>query len=70
MLRPDIQTAVANGFAVSPIVQGATIDEDRKPWVPFGESELKSLVLLDRNAINKHLDDWTELWTRNIEAAR
>ena len=38
--------------------------------VPYGPEKMNSLVKIDRDKMNEKLDDWNELWSREIEAKK
>jgi putative spermidine/putrescine transport system substrate-binding protein len=69
MLSTDMQTKGAAGMGYAPVNVHATIPEKSAKYMPTAKT-INSYVKLDREVMNKNLDQWIETWNREIEAKR
>ena len=70
LLSPEMQLAIANGMTVAPVNPKVVLSDKLKAQVPSSEAEIKKLIRIDRVEMNAQLDNWSEMWTREIEAKR
>jgi ABC-type thiamine transport system substrate-binding protein len=70
LLSSDMQLAIANGMTVAPVNPKVVLSDKLKAQVPSSEAEIKKLIRIDRVEMNAQLDNWAEMWTREIEAKR
>jgi ABC-type thiamine transport system substrate-binding protein len=70
MLSPETQLAIAEGMVAAPINKKVVVPEKLKAQTPSSEEAIKKLIRIDRVEMNKQLDNWAELWNREIEAKR
>jgi putative spermidine/putrescine transport system substrate-binding protein len=68
LLSEEVQTILAKGFYYGPINKNVKLPDDIARKVPYGVKRLNSLIRIDRNKMNQHLDAWSEAWSREIEA--
>ena len=67
LLSDDSQAILAKeGFG--PLNKNVKLAADLAGDVPYGLERMNSLVSLDRGKMNAKLDEWNELWAREIEA--
>ena len=65
-----MQLAIANGMTVAPVNPKVVLSDKLKAQTPSSEAEIKKLIRIDRVEMNAQLDNWAEMWTREIEAKR
>jgi putative spermidine/putrescine transport system substrate-binding protein len=70
LIGAEIQLIIARDVIAAPINRSVTIPDSLKGKVLVGDDELKKLIRIDRVEMNRQLDNWTELWNREIEAKR
>ena len=70
MISPEMQLAIANGMVVAPVNPKVVLSDKLKAQTPSSEAEIKKLIRIDRVEMNKQLDNWAEMWNREIEAKR
>ena len=70
LISPEIQLIIANGMVAAPINKKVVISDKLKAQTPSTEAEVKKLIRIDRAEMNKQLDNWAELWNREIEGKR
>jgi putative spermidine/putrescine transport system substrate-binding protein len=70
LISPEIQLVIANGMVAAPINKKVIISDKLKAQTPSTEAEVKKLIRIDRAEMNKQLDNWAELWNREIEGKR
>ena len=70
LISPEIQLTIANGMVAAPINKKVVISDKLKAQTPSTEAEVKKLIRIDRVEMNKQLDNWAELWNREIEGKR
>jgi len=57
-------------LGIAPINRKVVLSDKLKAQTPSSEAEIKKLIRIDRVEMNKQLDNWAELWNREIEAKR
>jgi putative spermidine/putrescine transport system substrate-binding protein len=70
LIGPEMQLAIANGMVAAPINRKVVLSDKLKAQTPSSEAEIKKLIRIDRVEMNKQLDNWAEMWNREIEAKR
>jgi hypothetical protein len=65
-----MQLIIGNGMVAAPINKKVIVPEKLKAQTPSSEAEIKKLIRIDRVEMNKQLDNWAELWNREIEGKR
>jgi len=70
MISPEAQLAIANGMVAAPINKKVAITDKLKAETPSSDEVVKKLIRIDRVEMNKQLDNWAEMWNREIEAKR
>ena len=70
MLSDEMQSATAQAIGYAPVNMKATIPTEFRGLMPENEKGLAGYVELDRVAMNRVLDNWIELWNRDIETSR
>jgi putative spermidine/putrescine transport system substrate-binding protein len=66
MLAPDLQVVLAKEYGYGPVNRHAKVDPKDVPMAPVGERAEK-LVNFDWDTINRHRDEWTRRWNREVE---
>jgi putative spermidine/putrescine transport system substrate-binding protein len=66
MLAPDLQVVLAKEYGYGPVNRHAKVDPKDVPIAPVGERAEK-LVNFDWDTINRHRDEWTRRWNREVE---
>jgi putative spermidine/putrescine transport system substrate-binding protein len=69
MLSVDMQNKAITGMGYAPVNKNATIPPELDAYMP-SRKNLDKFLKLDRATMNKSLDDWAEVWNREIEAKR
>jgi len=70
LTSPEIQLVIAREIVAAPINRKVVIPDSLIGKIPLGDEQLKKLVRIDRAEMNRQLDNWTELWNREIEGKR
>ncbi len=70
LISPEIQLVIANGMVAAPINKNVVLSDKLKAQTPSTEAEVKKLIRIDRVEMNKQLDNWAELWNREVEGKR
>jgi putative spermidine/putrescine transport system substrate-binding protein len=66
MVAPEFQAVLAKEYGYGPVNRQAKVDPKDVPMAPVGERAAK-LVNVDWTVINRHRDEWTKRWNREIE---
>ena len=69
LISPSVQLTIAKGTVTAPINRKVEVPPNLKAEVP-GEAILKDMIHIDRKEMNVQLDNWAEMWNREIEAKR
>lgn len=69
LISPEVQLVIANGVVAAPINRKVVVPDNLRGKVPLGD-EMKKLVRIDRAEMNRQLENWAELWRREVEAKR
>lgn len=69
LISPEIQAVIAKGVVAAPINRKVVLPASLVGRVPTGEAVAK-LIRIDRVEMNKQLDNWAELWNREVEGKR
>uniref|UniRef100_A0A9E7ZJ72 ABC transporter substrate-binding protein n=1 Tax=Bosea sp. NBC_00436 TaxID=2969620 RepID=A0A9E7ZJ72_9HYPH len=70
MLKEDIQSATAEKIGYAPVNMNAKVPAVFADVMPRNEATLRTFVQLDRATMNRDLENWTEVWNREIETRR
>jgi putative spermidine/putrescine transport system substrate-binding protein len=70
LISPEMQLIIGNGMVAAPINKKVIVPEKLRAQTPSSEAEIKKLIRIDRVEMNKQLDNWAELWNREIEGKR
>ena len=68
--RRELLEQLAREIVAAPINRKVVIPDSLIGKIPLGDEQLKKLVRIDRAEMNRQLDNWTELWNREIEGKR
>ena len=68
-LEPEAQLAIAKGVVAAPINRKVVIPDQLRGKVPLPD-EMGKLVRIDRGEMNRQLDNWFDLWRREVEGKR
>ncbi len=66
MVSPEMQVILATGAGFGPTNQKVALTPDQQKGIPYGD-QVKGLLALDWDVINKSREDWNKRWTREIE---
>ena len=69
LTSPEVQLVIAKGVVAAPINKKVVVPDSLKGKVPLGD-EMAKLVRIDRAEMNRQLDNWAEMWRRELEAKR
>jgi putative spermidine/putrescine transport system substrate-binding protein len=69
LVSPEGQLAIAKGVVAAPINRKVVIPDSLRGKVPLPD-EMGKLVRIDRGEMNRQLDNWAELWRREVEGKR
>lgn len=67
LISPEAQRTIATGVVATPINRKTEVPPELKDQVPLGET-LERMIRIDRKEMNRQLDQWADLWNREIEA--
>jgi len=67
MSSPEIQLIIAKNTVTAPVNKKVIVPESLKSKIPFGDEQINKLIRIDRVEMNKKLDEWAEVWRREIE---
>lgn len=66
LVTPEIQVILAKGAGFGPTNQKVQLQPDETKGIPYGD-QVKALLAMDWDTINKAREDWNKRWTREIE---
>jgi putative spermidine/putrescine transport system substrate-binding protein len=66
LLTPEIQVVLAKGAGLGPANRTVDLTSQERVGLPYGD-EVKQLIAVDWDVINKVREDWNKRWTREIE---
>jgi putative spermidine/putrescine transport system substrate-binding protein len=66
LTSPEAQLILAKGAVAAPINRKVSIPPSLAAQVP-NEERLKHMIRIDRAEMNRQLDNWAELWNREVE---
>jgi putative spermidine/putrescine transport system substrate-binding protein len=66
MVSPAVQVILAKGAGFGPTNQKVKLSEAETKGIPYGD-QVKSLIAVDWDTINKVREEWNKRWTREIE---
>lgn len=67
---PEIQLIIAKGVVAAPVNKKVIVPESLRGKIPSGDEQINRLIKIDRYEMNRQLDNWAELWRRELEARR
>ena len=71
LISPEMQLIIAQRHGRGADQQeGRHLRTSSRRRLPAREAEIKKLIRIDRAEMNKQLDNWAELWNREIEGKR
>ena len=66
LLSPEVQVILATGAGFGPTNQKVQLKPEQTKGIPYGD-QVKTLLALDWDVINKAREEWNKRWTREIE---
>uniref|UniRef100_A0A9E8A1M3 ABC transporter substrate-binding protein n=1 Tax=Bosea sp. NBC_00436 TaxID=2969620 RepID=A0A9E8A1M3_9HYPH len=70
LLSVGVQNETAEKIGYAPVNAQAKVPAEFASIMPSSEANLRTFVQLDRATMNRDLENWTELWNREIETRR
>jgi putative spermidine/putrescine transport system substrate-binding protein len=70
LISPEVQLIIAKDVLAAPVNRKVTVPENLRDRIPMGEEQMGKLIRIDRNEMNKQLENWAELWNREVEGKR
>jgi putative spermidine/putrescine transport system substrate-binding protein len=70
MIGPEVQSIIANDVIAAPINRKTVVPEALRDQIQMGEEKLSKLIRIDRNEMNRQLDNWANMWARELEVKR
>ncbi|PZP40373.1 MAG: branched-chain amino acid ABC transporter substrate-binding protein [Azospirillum brasilense] len=67
LVSPEVQEAFSRGYGNGPTNRNVRLPEDVAKRVIYGEDQVKQLVTMDWDVINKNRTEWTRRWQREVE---
>ncbi|MDR1827776.1 MAG: ABC transporter substrate-binding protein [Methylobacteriaceae bacterium] len=67
MLEPQNQLPLADNQALAPVNKHAELSAELQAYMPYGEEDIKGLLVPDWKTVNPLRDEWTKRWAREIE---
>ena len=67
LLSPAVQVAFSTYYGSGPTNKEVKLPEDVARRVIYGEDQVKQLVTMDWDVINKNRTEWTRRWQREVE---
>lgn len=66
LVSPEIQVILAKGAGFGPTNQKVQLKPEETKGIPYGD-QVKALLAMDWDTINKAREEWNKRWTREIE---
>lgn len=66
LVTPEIQVILAKGAGFGPTNSKVQLKPEEQKGLPYGD-QVKALIAVDWDVINKQREDWNKRWTREIE---
>lgn len=70
LLSPEIQLIIARDVIAAPVNRKVIIPDNLKDKIVTSEEQINKLIRIDRNEMNRQLDNWADMWAREIEGKR
>ncbi len=70
LISSEVQLIIAKDVVAAPVNRKVTVPENLKDRIPMGEEQLNKLIRIDRAEMNRQLDNWAELWNREVEGKK
>jgi len=70
LISPEVQLIIAKDVLAAPVNRKVTVPESLKDKIPMGEEQLAKLIRIDRAEMNRQLDNWAEMWNREVEGKK
>lgn len=70
LISPEVQLIIAKDVVAAPVNRKVAVPENLKDRIPMGDEQLGKLIRIDRAEMNRQLDNWAELWNREVEGKR
>jgi putative spermidine/putrescine transport system substrate-binding protein len=67
LIKPETQLAIATGAVAAPINKKVQVPPSLEKQVPLGDEMLAKMIRIDRSVMNTQLDNWADMWSRQIE---
>jgi putative spermidine/putrescine transport system substrate-binding protein len=66
LVSPEVQVILAKGAGFGPTNQKVELKPEETKGIPYGD-QVKALLAMDWDTINKVREEWNKRWTREIE---
>jgi len=70
LISPEVQLIIANDVVAAPVNKKVIVSDAMKARIPMGDDQLNKLIRIDRVEMNKQLDNWAEMWNREVEGKK
>ena len=70
LISPEVQLIIAKDVFAAPVNRKVVIPENLREKILMGEDKISKLIRIDRNEMNRQLDNWADLWARELEGKR
>jgi len=70
LISPEVQLIIAKDVVAAPVNRKVSVPDNLKDRIPMGEEQLAKLIRIDRIEMNKQLDNWAEMWNREVEGKK
>ena len=68
LISQEVQRKASEGLYVAPINRLSGLPDNLQGRVPYGDDELAALIETDKALMNEKLEEWADLWNREIES--
>lgn len=68
LLTDEVQKVIAGSVFFGPVNKNVKLDPDVAKLVPYGPEQINKLTKIDWATVNAKRAEWTERWTKEIEA--
>jgi len=67
LVSPKVQEIFATQYGAGPTNRSTKLPPDVASRVIYGEDQVRTLIGLDWNVVNRNRADWTRQWQRQVE---
>lgn len=67
---PEVQQVIATNVVAAPVNRKVAVPDSLRPKIPYGDEQIGRMIRIDRQEMNRQLDQWAELWRRELEVKR